>query len=199
MSTIVVTKLNGEVCIGADSLTCFGSLRLSADNNHSASKIIKVGDTFLGLPGTAANSYVFQSYFDDPSRPRDFSSDERIFETLRAAHRVLREDYFMLPHGDKDDSYELTQIYGLGANPHGIFGFFTHRSVIMYKHFWAAGSGRDYALGAMQAGLSKARSARELAKMGLETAAYFDDGSSAPFDIHTIKLKKDKRGSRARR
>jgi len=94
----------------------------------------------------------------------------------------------MAAYPDKGEEYETTQFYGLAANPHGIFALYSYRSAQQFKKFWAAGSGRDYALGAMQAVYDRYDKVEDIIKAGLNASAEFDSGSSAPFDIYKVKL-----------
>lgn len=188
MSTIVVAQKNGVACIGADTLSSLGSLRQKAHHVVNKTKITKIGDTFVGLTGTSASLVVMNSYFANPERPRDMSSADAIFETFRYAHHFLKSEYFMAAQPDKDDEYETTQFYGLAANPHGIFAIYSFRSAQQFHKFWGAGSGRDYALGAMQTMYDKCKTAEEVVRIGLEAAAEFDSATGGPYEIHTIKL-----------
>ncbi len=203
MSTIVVVQKDGVACIGADTMSSLGPVRQRAHHVVNHGKITKVGDTFIGLTGTSASLVVMSSYFQHPERPRDFSSPEAIFETLRHAHGWLKAEYFMSAAPDKDEEYETTQFYGLAANPHGIFAIYSYRSAQQFHQFWAAGSGRDFALGAMKNAYAKAKSAEEVVKAGLEAAAEFDSSTGAPFEIHKVRLanaeKPRRRTTRARR
>jgi ATP-dependent HslUV protease, peptidase subunit HslV len=188
MSTIVVAQKNGVACIGADTLSSLGSLRQKAEHLVNKTKVTKIGDTFIGLTGTSASLVVWNSYFANPERPRDFSSCQAIFETLRYAHHVLKVEYFMSAGPDKDDEYETTQFYGLAANPQGIFAIYSYRSAQQFTRFWSAGSGRDYALGAMQSVYDKAKTAEEIVRAGLEASAEFDSSTSGPFEIFNLPL-----------
>ncbi len=188
MSTIVVAQKNGSICIGADTLSCLGSLRQRAHHIVNKTKITRIGDSYIGLTGTSASLVVMNSYFANPDRPRDFSSTQAIFETLRHAHHFLKHEYFMAGHPDKDDEYETTQFYGLVANGHGIFAIYSYRSAQQFHKFWAAGSGRDFALGAMQAAFDQCATAEEVARVGLEAAAEFDSSTGSPFEIHNVPM-----------
>jgi ATP-dependent protease HslVU (ClpYQ) peptidase subunit len=188
MSTLVVAQKNGAVCIGADTLSCLGSLRQRADHVVNKTKIARIGDTWIGLTGTSASLVVLKSYFANPERPRDFSSTDAIFETFRHAHHWLRSEYFMATAADKDEEYETTQFYGLLANPQGIFALYSYRSAQQFQKFWAAGSGRDYALGAMSAAYDRCATAEEVVRIGLQAAAEFDSATGAPFEIHRCPL-----------
>jgi ATP-dependent protease HslVU (ClpYQ) peptidase subunit len=188
MSTIVIAQKNGIACIGADTLSSLGPLRQKAEYISNKTKMTRVGDTIFGLTGTSASLVVLNSYFNNPERPRDFSSTDAIFETFRHAHHVLKTEYFMASYPDKGDEYESTQFYGLAANPYGIFAFYSYRSAQQFTKFWSAGSGRDYALGAMQAIYDSCESAKDIVKAGLTAAAEFDSSSAGPFEIHTVAL-----------
>ncbi len=195
MSTIVVAQKNGMVCLGADTMSSLGSLRQRSHHVANHSKITMVGDTCVGLTGTSASLVVLNSYFANPERPRDFSSADAIFETLRHAHQYLKSDYFMTAHARNDEEYETTQFYGLAANAHGIFAIYSYRSCQQFHRFWAAGSGRDFALGAMQAVYETAKTAEEVARAGLMAAAEFDGGTGAPFELFSAELAAGRKGS----
>jgi ATP-dependent HslUV protease, peptidase subunit HslV len=188
MSTIVVAQKNGRVCLGADTMSSLGSLRQRAHHVGNCSKVTKIGDTYIGLTGTSASLVVMKSYFSNPERPRDFSSTDGIFETLRFAHHFLKTEYFMSAGARSEEEYESTQFYGLAANPHGIFAIYSYRSCQQFNRFWAAGSGRDFALGAMQMVYDEAKTVEEIVKAGLLAAAEFDGGTGAPFELHSMDL-----------
>lgn len=188
MSTIVVARKNGVACIGADTMSCLGSLRQKAHHVVNHTKITQIDDTYVGLTGTSASLVVLSSYFSKPERPRDFSSTGAIFETFRHAHGWLKAEYFMSTAPSKDEEYETTQFYGLVANPHGIFALYSYRSAQEFAKFWAAGSGRDYALGAMQAVYDQHDDVVDIVKAGLHAAAEFDGATGGPFEIRRCPL-----------
>ena len=49
MSTIVVVQKNGVACIGADTMSCLGTLRQKAHHIVNRSKITKIDQTYIGL------------------------------------------------------------------------------------------------------------------------------------------------------
>ena len=67
---------------------------------------------------------------------------------------------------------------------------YSYREVFDYDRFWAIGSGRNFALGAMYAIYDQAKSAADLARAGVKAGIEFDKSSSAPFELHTIKLQR---------
>ena len=59
MTTVVVVRKNNEVAIASDSLVTFGDTRLGPDYEANR-KIIRVGDTYLGLAGSTAHFVVVE-------------------------------------------------------------------------------------------------------------------------------------------
>ena len=188
MSTIVVAQKNGVACIGADTMSSLGSLRQKAHHVANNSKVLRLEDSYVGLTGTSTSLVVMKSYFANPERPRDFSSTDMIFETFRHAHHWMKAEYFMSTMPDKGEEYETTQFYGLIANPHGIFALYSYRSAQQFHKFWAAGSGRDFALGAMHTVYDQCENVVDIVKAGLQASAEFDSATAAPFEIHTCDL-----------
>jgi len=91
MSTVVVTKKAGKVCIAADSLTSFGDLKLNALYDAAFDKILRYDENYLGIVGSAAHQTVMESLFASKKIVEkkidvDFSSRLSIFETFRALH-----------------------------------------------------------------------------------------------------------------
>jgi ATP-dependent protease HslVU (ClpYQ) peptidase subunit len=185
MTTLVVVRKDDQIAIAADSLTTFGDTRLSAEFDSSFDKIVHHGDTFIGLCGSAAHQLVFESLLNG-SREYDFSSKAAIFETFRKLHPILKERHFLNPKEEEDDPYESTQITALIANPRGIYGVYSMREVFEYTRFWAAGSGRDFALGAMHSAYAQERSAEQIARLGIEAGATFDKNTALPLTIYAV-------------
>ena len=193
MSTVVVAKKAGKVCIAADSLTSFGDLKLNSMYDAAHDKILHHDDNYLGIVGSAAHQLVLESVFSnetvgDKKIDIDFSSRLAIFESFRALHPVLKEHYFLSAKDEDDDPYESTQIDALIANSHGIFGIHSLREVTEYKKFWAIGSGAEYALGAMFAVYDNAASAEEVAHAGVAAGSEFNNASSMPLSSYVIDL-----------
>ena len=186
MTTIVVVRKGDEIAIAADSLTTFGDTRLAAQHDRTYDKIIQYRGSFVGLCGSAAHQLVFDSLLrkhDD----LDMTTKSAVFETFRKLHPILKEQHFLNPKEEDDDPYESTQVTALIANEHGIFGVYSMREVFEYTQFWAAGSGREFALGAMHAQYSRLKTAGAIAKSGVEAGALFDKNSALPMTLYTVK------------
>jgi ATP-dependent protease HslVU (ClpYQ) peptidase subunit len=190
MTTIVVVRKGDEIAIAADSLTTFGDTRLAAHHDRTYDKIVMYRGSYVGLCGSAAHQLVFDSLLkkhDD----LDLTTKASIFETFRKLHPILKEQHFLNPKEEDDDPYESSQFTALIANEHGIFGVYSMREVFEYTQFWAAGSGREFALGAMHAQYSRLRTAAAIARAGVEAGALFDKNSALPMTLYTIKALPD--------
>ena len=188
MTTLVAVRKNNEIAIAGDSMTTFGDTRLSAEFDRTSDKIVRYQDTYIGLCGSAAHQLVFQSLLSKHGA-LDFSTKAGIFETFRKLHPILKEQHFLNPKEEEDDPYESTQVTALVANEHGIFGVYSMREVFEYTRFWAVGTGREFALGAMHAQYGRLKTAAAVATAGVEAGATFDRNSGLPITLYTLPLK----------
>ena len=186
MTTLVAVRKNDEIAIAADSLTTFGDTRLTAQYDRSFEKIVHYKGNYIGLCGSAAHQLVFQSLLAKHG-DLDFSDKAAIFETFRKLHPILKEQHFLNPKEEEDDPYESTQITALIANRNGIFGVYSMREVFEYTQYWAAGTGREFALGAMNALYARLGTAAEIARAGVEAGAVFDKNSALPMTLYSVK------------
>lgn len=188
MSTVVVVRKNGIAAIGADTLAGFGGTKESSKYIRNHSKLVRIGKNILAPVGQASWQLVLESYFEKINPVPLFDSPRTIFEVARDLQKSLEEDYFLNPVDDDDDAFESLRINTLIANKAGIFGLYDLRSVQEYTQFYAFGTGREFALGAMRVAYQTKSSAKSIAQAGLEAACDFDDCSGLPFEIKTIKL-----------
>ena len=188
MSTVTAVKKNGYIAIAADTLVSVGGMKMSATYNKTCHKILRVGDSYLGMTGWMVGVQVLESLFRLAGTPPQLSTPSEIFEVFRLVHVRLRDEYFMNPRTDSSDAYEMTQVHVLIANPHGIFTVGGYRTVCEYEQFWAAGSGMEYALGAMHALYSSTDDVVAMAEAGVRAAADFDAATSTPIESHLIRL-----------
>ena len=197
MTTIAVVRKNGYAAIAADTLTKWGSGKESAAYIANNSKIVRVGDGFLAASGTATFKLILRDYFAQRGVPARFDSAINLFKTWQAFHAALKERYYLVSVGDKDDTIESSKFDVLIANPHGIFGVGAHRTVQEYRKFYAVGTGTDLALGAMYGVFDNPRlSAEQVARLAIEAAAEFDDATGLPVISHSVKLKTSHRRGR---
>jgi ATP-dependent HslUV protease, peptidase subunit HslV len=188
MTTIVVVKKNGKACIAADTLTGWGGLKQKDAYVANNSKILYIAENYFGLSGTLSHELVLSSYFANTKRRHSFKNKQDIFESWRKLHQILKDNYHLNPQDEKDDEYESSQIVSLLANPHGIFGIYPMRAVVEFTKFWAAGSGMEYALGALHSNYNRFDNVEDIARSAIEAAAEFDEGTELPITLHSVDL-----------
>jgi ATP-dependent HslUV protease, peptidase subunit HslV len=191
MTTICVARKAGQVSIAADALVTFGDTRL-AHGYEANEKVFRIGDSWIGMAGTTAHFPVLRRALGAVPRPElRLNTRDEVFETFLKLHPRLKEQFFLNTKEEESDPYESSQFTVLIANANGAFGVYSYREVFEFERFWAIGSGRSFALGAMYAMFDKARSAREVAELGVRAGCEFDKNSATPVRVHTIKLKED--------
>jgi len=191
MSTLTVTRTARGAAMAADALTTFNDLRLPPDLDAAGEKVLRVGDALVGIVGYTAHHLVIQDALEHFPEA-DLTSRRGIFETFRALHPILKEEYYLNPETDQEgDPYESTQVSLLVAAPTGIFGVYDMREVHEFTRFWAMGSGASFALGAMHARWPEAEAgdldAGALAALGCEAGCRFDPASGTPVTVYEVE------------
>ena len=188
MTTIVVVRKGGTAVIAADSLTTFGPTRLAPAYDRHPQKVAAYRDSFIGVAGSAAHQLVLENLLAR-TPGLDFHGKAAIYESFRKLHPMLKDEAFLNTKEEDDDPYESSQMTVMIANPSGIFAVYSMREVFEFDRFWAIGSGRDFALGAMYTVYANEDSARKVAETGVLAGAEFDTGTAAPIDLHEVALK----------
>lgn len=190
MTTIVAVKKNGYAAIAADTLTMWGNMKESSEHITNNEKILKFQDNYLGFTGSSSFKLVVEHWLKNVKRKPKFESVEDIFDAWLSFHQQLKEKYYLRPEDEDSDEFETSRMNVLLVNPKGVFAVGVLRSVNEYKRFTAFGSGCDYAIGAMRAVYDDAaKSAEDIARIGIEVAAEFDDATALPMHCYTVKLK----------
>jgi ATP-dependent HslUV protease, peptidase subunit HslV len=189
MSTVVVARLGGQVAIAADSLVTFGETRLPP-GYEANDKLFRIGDTVVGTVGSTAHHAVLKRALAElPRELMDLHSRQGLFDTFVRLHPLLKERFFLNTKEQDSDPYESSQFSILLANSSGIWGVESYREVFEHQRFWAIGSGRRFALGAMHAAARTAKTARAIAEAGIAAGCEFDTASAGPTRLHTFTLK----------
>jgi ATP-dependent HslUV protease, peptidase subunit HslV len=188
MTTIVLVRKGDSAVIAADSLTTFGTTRLAPAYDRSPEKVVAYRDSFIGVAGSAAHQLVLENILArNPNL--DLHGKAAVYESFRRLHPILKDEAFLNPKEEEDDPYESSQMTAMIANASGIFAVYSMREVFEFDRFWAIGSGRDFALGAMWAAYSKSKTAAAVAQVGVLAGAEFDTGTSEPVVLHEVKLR----------
>ena len=188
MTTCVVVRKGSEIAIASDSLVTFGDTRLS--NAYEANeKIVEVNGSYVSLSGTTAHFPVMRKLLTEMGDECKLGSRDEVFDTFTRVHQILKDKYFLNVKEEEDDPYESSQITTLIANPQGIFGVYSYREVFSFDRFWAIGSGKTFALGAMFAGYERLGTAKEIAELGVQAGAEFDKSSALPCRVISFPTK----------
>ncbi len=186
MTTIVVVRKDDQIAIAADCQTTFGDdQKLLAAYDRFHDKIFLHDDSYFAISGSAAHDLVLQSALKSLKK-KDLSSRKGLFETFCKLHPKLKEHFYLRPEDEEDDPYESSQMMVLVVNRHGIFGVYPMREVYEFSRFWAIGSGRKFAMGAMHVAWEQDLTAREIAEIGVRAGCEFDVNSSLPMTMYTI-------------
>lgn len=189
MSTVAVVRKDGRVAMAADTLTKWGSRKESATLVSNHGKILRVGDTFIGVTGSATFKLILRDYLNDPETALPLDSVINIFRSWNTLHGVLKERYYLQSEEDKEDALESSRMDVLLANPHGIFGVGAHRTVQEFSRYYAYGSGSDFAMGALHAAYQRPElDAEAVARVAVAAAAEYDDATGLPIESHSLPL-----------
>ncbi len=179
--------------MASDGLVTFGDTRLPHrfEANDKIFKIDAVGGaSYIATAGTVAHFPALRKALAAlPKGELKLHSKDEVYDTFLKLHPILKETFFMQTKEEDADPYESMQFSVLIANSAGIFGLYSYREVFEFKEFWGIGSGRAFALGAMNAVFHKAKTAREVALAGIAAGCEFDKSSAGPVTVHTMKLK----------
>lgn len=187
MSIIVAVQKNNQRVIASDTAQSDDAMIVTAGyyvNNH---KIIPAKDSYIGMVGWSCTQDIMESILREHDSGIELDSRAAIFESFRFIHKLLKEDYFIETDEDKDQPVESSQISALITGPDGIFEIESYRTVTQYSRFWAIGSGKKLALGALEALYERMDSAGEIAQAAVEIACRFDEGCRLPLESHTIE------------
>jgi len=186
MTVITAAIKDGKISISSDTQLNFGSLKVNAKYVHDRDKLFSVNNSVIGITGWSATSQILEHLIQTDPSAFKLNNRWEIFETLLALQERLKNEYFIETNEDSDQPVESNQLDGLIINSSGIFQFGSYREVHQYEQFWALGSGKRLALGAMHALYDSAASAQDISEAGIKAAAEFDDGCNLP--LKTVVL-----------
>ena len=191
MSIVCAVRKGTEVAIASDTMTSSGSTRISGQYIQGPEKIYRVGGSFVGFVGWSAMEIIFEDLATNGTDLFDFSDRLSIFRSLLKLQEVLKEKYFIKTDEDeRGQPVESSQIDALVINENGIFKIGSFREVDELTRYWAIGSGRSFALGAMHALYDGDLSAEQIAHRGAVAAAEFNDSCGLPITSTALTLRR---------
>jgi ATP-dependent HslUV protease subunit HslV len=188
MSIVVAMHRDGRTVMGADTLTVFGDSECVPAENNSSIKCFRLGNSIFGGTGWALYDDILIDYLADKPDP-DLTTSAAIFAFFMDFWRALRERYTLVneqaanrdaPFGDLDSSFLI-------ANRGGIFKISSDMGITRFNHYYAIGSGAEFALGALHVLRSQPGSLENLVRQAVETAMTFDLNSGGTCDILAVE------------
>jgi ATP-dependent HslUV protease subunit HslV len=189
MSVAVAVSKGRSIAIAADTQENFGDRRVLRDD-HSSSKIMKVGGSYVAQTGWGLYENILVDYLAKAGTPR-FRDEREIFTFFNKFWKRMRKDYsFVNDQPMEDDKSPFADLDAsfLIVNPGGIFHVTGQMSITRFKRFDAIGSGGPYALGALHALYDESLPAADIARRAVAAAVHFDVSCGGELDVFTVKL-----------
>lgn len=189
MTTICAVKKGKRLCIASDTLTLFGSRKeVSGKHVHRDGKIIQLGSNYIGASGHHSWGLILDHYFSEKKTSLEWKTADQIFEIFNTLHQHLKDHYFHNFSFSRYIPLECSNFGLLIINSYGIFEVDYVRVVRQHRHFFAIGTGEEYALGAIKSVYNLIDDPEEIAKIGVKAAAQFDRKTDLPLQTHCIDL-----------
>jgi len=190
MTIICAVRKNDEIAISCDTQSNYGSLQVSSKYIKNSNKLYSVNNSILGIAGWCAVSDMVEHLIKHEKKMFKLNNRMEIFSTLMLLHKKMKDDYFIETREEDDQPVESSQLDALIINENGVFGIGSYREVNQYNKYWAMGSGKRLALGAMHALYDSNITAKEIVEAGVRAAAEYDDGCGLPLKTKVIKIRK---------
>ncbi len=91
MTTVTVVRKDGRIAIAADTLTKWGGGKESADYVANHEKIIRIGDSYIAITGSATFKLILADYFSSLDALPQLDSAADIFRVWNTMHGALKE------------------------------------------------------------------------------------------------------------
>ncbi len=189
MSIVCGIIKNNQIAICCDSQSNYGSLTVSSTHVKSSSKLLKINGNLIGLVGWTAVSNMIEHLIINKKEQFNFDNRMNIFSTLLSLHKEMKETYYLETNEDEDQPVESNQFDSIIINKNGLFSTASYREVNEYNTYWAIGSGKRLALGALHATYNSTMLANEIAEAGVLAATEFDESCGLPLQTEIINLK----------
>lgn len=194
MSVAVAVQKGRTIVVAADTQENFGDRRVLR-GDHSSSKIMKVGGSYIAQTGWGLYENILGDYLVKAGTPR-FRNEREIFVFFNRFWKRMRKDYsFVNDQPLQDDKSPFADLDAsfLIVNPGGIFHVTGQMSVTRFKRFDAIGSGGPYALGALHALYDSESDAEEIARRACAAALHLDISCGGALDVFTVKAQGPRR------
>jgi ATP-dependent HslUV protease subunit HslV len=187
MSIALALEKDGELILAADTLTSFGHTKVPPVL-HTADKVRRVGAHFLATTGWGLYENILDDVLARRPNPK-LGSREQIFAFFLRLWSDLHKKYSFVddqiddkesgPFGNLDSTFIV-------AGPSGIHYVGPDMSVTEVRHYFAIGSGAQFALGALHALFGTKLDAETIARRAVEAAVAFDTYCGGETQIHRV-------------
>ena len=194
MSVAVAVQKGKTIAIAADTQENFGDRRVLR-GDHSSSKIMKVGASYVAQTGWGLYENILGDFLTKGPAPR-FRNEREIFVFFNRFWKRMKKDYsFVNDQPMEDDKSPFADLDAsfLIVNTSGIFHVTGQMSVTRFTRFDAIGSGGPYALGALHTLYDEKLDALEIARRGCAAAVHFDVSCGGELDLFTVTLERPRR------
>ena len=191
MSVAVAVLKGRTVAVAADTQENFGDRRVLR-GDHSSSKIMKVGASYVAQTGWGLYENILGDFLAKAPTPR-FRNEREIFVFFNRFWKRMRKDYSFVndqPMDDDKSPFADLDASFLIVNTSGIFHVTGQMSVTRFTRFDAIGSGGPYALGALHTLYDEKLGALEIARRGCAAAVHFDVSCGGELDLFTVTLER---------
>jgi ATP-dependent HslUV protease subunit HslV len=189
MSVAAAVNKGRTIAIAADTQENFGDRRVLRDD-HSSSKIMKIGGSYAAQTGWGLYENILRDYIAKTGTPR-LRNEQEIFVFFNRFWKRMRKDYsFVNDQAMEDDKSPFADLDAafLIANAGGIFHVTGQMSVTRFTRFDAIGSGSPYALGVLHTLYDERLRAEQIVRRACGAAVHFDISCGGELDVFTIKL-----------
>ena len=194
MSVAVAVQKGRTIAVAADTQENFGDRRVLR-GDHSSSKIMKVGASYVAQTGWGLYENILTDYLGKAGAPR-FRDEREIFVFFNRFWKRMRKDYSFVndqPMDDDKSPFADLDASFLIVNTGGIFHVTGQMSVTRFTRFDAIGSGGPYALGALHSLYGEKLGAEEIVRRACGAAVHFDVSCGGELDVFTVKLEGSRR------
>jgi ATP-dependent HslUV protease subunit HslV len=185
MSIAVAVRKNGRTVVASDSQESFGDRK--ATHGVNTLKVLKTGQSLVAFTGWGVYEQLLVDYLSRHS-PR-LGGKAAIFAFFVRFWKQLRTRYQYVE--DQADEANKTPFASLDStflivNREGIFYVSGNMSVTQFDHYYAIGSGADYALGALHALESLEDDPEVLARKACAAAIEFNVYCGGDVVVHSF-------------
>lgn len=159
--------------------------RVSSGNfleNISYSKLLKKGDTIIGCVGACRMLQILEYHFEFTWT----SLPSMMYNLPTALREVFSSHHFGDHKSDRAANFGESLLI---AAPFGLFTVHADYCILKHEKYAAIGSGRDFALGAMES-LDYLEPKDSITKLAVEASKKFDSNCGGLLDCAIVKLKK---------